>query len=1170
MAESFPSLSSQRFKRMDYAYDLISGNVHRMSVQNGEADQWHHAYFYDADNRIQRVYTNTSTPLTPITRLSQNLANELEHNADWQLDAQYYYYDHGPLARVEIGQNALQGLDYYYTLQGWLKGVNSSVLNDENDPGMDSNPSEINALFAKDVFGYSLDYYANDYTAINGLSPKASIQVASLGSVGNPGTTNSHAAANSYDLYNGNIRFMQTTLTNPLDRTKMPMLNAYKYDQLNRLKESRSYENGLSGNTWNPTGYRNEYFNAFSYDAMGNILTQERHNRAGQKFDDLEYHYQKDANGNLLRNRLYSVSDDPTLASIMEDDIEDMGAFISAVNQINTSNNYSYDAEGRLVKDRQEEIDTIIWTVSGKVKEIHRSLASTKKNLTFDYDAFGNRIAKHVYDNQTLMLEKSTYYILDASGNQLSMYEHIVDDADVNYYLTERNIYGSSRLGTLKDPVNMMNASPLPSYGILGNRHYELSNHLGNVLTVINDIKYPLSSGNTSVDAYEVGISNVFDYSPFGAPLDGRTIQNIFHQEEFTDTFTVLKTIYVLKEMFETASNWEVINNYTEVTYPSGRMRVRNSTSGSRTIGVKKDFITGTGEHTVSFDVTLPIFSCIGGIVMGASSTDSLGSGFNASDTIAGVENYQTLSYPSDFYAVVEIRDENNSIVLKDSTNITATHSYTFSAPQGKEYNISLYSNRFCPSSSFHIDNVFISYDTLEVVTGNTIIVSDTLFIINNDFENPIIEPNGAGVKIDGWTHYSPSTTLSVEPHNGSDWLKVVSTVGSHGAHQGFSVEPGETYTFEIDLHRPAEMNNEINIVIWKNTGPSGALSIHVLNTDGFNTFNYTATSSNIYIQIRQAGTYYLDNIRMYRTYQDTVFVGGFDVDMAYRYGYNGHERDDEVKGSGNHLSWGDYGYDPRLGRRWNIDPQWQRLPGQSPYSANNNSPIQYTDPDGEFGFLGAAIGAVVGAVAEVGSQVVSNVVQGKPAFKNIDWADVAISAGEGALIGSGAGIVAVIATGTIGAIARASIDYTREGELRTVGGIVGDPKDMSKFKKDLAGNLLAIPTGRMFGLGKGLINKGVVEKSFKGITKGLLKETGKTITQGLTDGGIKSFIDERELRHNTIELEEVNIVFDKKTGRALESPGELKNKIEEKNPGATSGGLGKGKLKPQEPAPRF
>ena len=231
---------------------------------------------------------------------------------------------------------------------------------------------------------------------------------------------------------------------------------------------------------------------------------------------------------------------------------------------------------------------------------------------------------------------------------------------------------------------------------------------------------------------------------------------------------------------------------------------------------------------------------------------------------------------------------------------------------------------------------------------ANTYRFSKTGFFSNYtleaDFENPIIEPNGAGVKIDGWTHYSPSTTLSVEPHNGSDWLKVVSTNGTHGAHQGFSVEPGETYTFEIDLYRPTGMNKEINIVIWKNTGPSGALSIHVLNTDGFNTFNYTATSSNIYIQIRQAGTYYLDNIRMYRTYQDTVFVGGFEMDMAYRYGYNTQERVPEIQKD--HYTAPYWEYDPRVVMRWNTDPKPN--PSISPYAINQGNPIWFSDPLGD------------------------------------------------------------------------------------------------------------------------------------------------------------------------------------------------------------------------------
>ena len=40
-----------------------------------------------------------------------------------------------------------------------------------------------------------------------------------------------------------------------------------------------------------------------------------------------------------------------------------------------------------------------------------------------------------------------------------------------------------------------------------------------------------------------------------------------------------------------------------------------------------------------------------------------------------------------------------------------------------------------------------------------------------------------------------------------------------------------------------------------------------------------------------------------------------------YRYGFGGHENDNEVKGNGNHLDFGGYGYDTRLGRRFNIDP---------------------------------------------------------------------------------------------------------------------------------------------------------------------------------------------------------------------------------------------------------
>jgi len=165
-----------------------------------------------------------------------------------------------------------------------------------------------------------------------------------------------------------------------------------------------------------------------------------------------------------------------------------------------------------------------VWRVDGKVKEINRPSTSTKKKLKFDYDAMGNRIAKHVFDNQTGLLERSTYYILDAQGNQLTTYEHVVDNSTANFVLKERHIFGSSRLGMLNEDVNVLTAQIGQNVQHeVGKKYYELSNHLGNVLTVITDKKLPHSSNGTTVDYYTADVISATDYFPFGSPMPGRT-----------------------------------------------------------------------------------------------------------------------------------------------------------------------------------------------------------------------------------------------------------------------------------------------------------------------------------------------------------------------------------------------------------------------------------------------------------------------------------------------------------------------------------------------------------------------------------------------------------------------------------------------------------------------
>jgi hypothetical protein len=66
-----------------------------------------------------------------------------------------------------------------------------------------------------------------------------------------------------------------------------------------------------------------------------------------------------------------------------------------------------------------------------------------------------------------------------------------------------------------------------------------------------------------------------------------------------------------------------------------------------------------------------------------------------------------------------------------------------------------------------------------------------------------------------------------------------------------------------------------------------------------------------------------------------------------YRYGFMNHEKDDEVKESGNHYDFGGFGLDVRLGRRWNVDPAISEFPQWSSYSVFADNPIYFIDPDG-------------------------------------------------------------------------------------------------------------------------------------------------------------------------------------------------------------------------------
>lgn len=67
----------------------------------------------------------------------------------------------------------------------------------------------------------------------------------------------------------------------------------------------------------------------------------------------------------------------------------------------------------------------------------------------------------------------------------------------------------------------------------------------------------------------------------------------------------------------------------------------------------------------------------------------------------------------------------------------------------------------------------------------------------------------------------------------------------------------------------------------------------------------------------------------------------------GYRYGFNGKEKDSEVKGEGNQYDYGMRIYDPRIGRFLSVDPIAKDYPELTPYQYASNRPIDGIDLDG-------------------------------------------------------------------------------------------------------------------------------------------------------------------------------------------------------------------------------
>jgi RHS repeat-associated protein len=148
---------------------------------------------------------------------------------------------------------------------------------------------------------------------------------------------------------------------------------------------------------------------------------------------------------------------------------------------------------------------------------------------------------------------------------------------------------------------------------------------------------------------------------------------------------------------------------------------------------------------------------------------------------------------------------------------------------------------------------------------------------------------------------------------------------------------------------------------------PTGGGTVRLLGTAGIDTFNrgnkffelsnhlqnvlVTISDKKIGVDADNNGQidYYTADV----TSAQDFYPFGFKMpgrqwsNGSYRYGFNGKEEDDEVKGDGNQLDYKMRIYDPRLGRFLSVDAIADEYPQLTPYQFASNQPIESVDMDG-------------------------------------------------------------------------------------------------------------------------------------------------------------------------------------------------------------------------------
>jgi len=312
---------------------------------------------YDFSGKPLRTLLAQAKPTN--TAQYHQVATQMNYDAGFRVTTVRESIDGGPLQTLdsmqydELGRlnakylgNNLDGLVFDYNIRGWMTGINKNYVSDGSTH----------------FFGMELSY-------------------------DNPAS----AAGTSYlhPVYNGNIA--GTTWKTAGDEVNRKY--DFTYDNVNRLTGAAYLE--VSTGSW--TNSKMDYtVDSLGYDANGNILSMYQHGfRVGAPtglIDQLTYSYPTGS------NQLSQVVDGANDTASM------LGDFHYKTKD--GSYDYTYDGNGNLTKDKNKGIDSIYYNYLNLPQRVHMS---GKGNITYMYDAGGNKLLKRTADSAAGVMTTTLY-----------------------------------------------------------------------------------------------------------------------------------------------------------------------------------------------------------------------------------------------------------------------------------------------------------------------------------------------------------------------------------------------------------------------------------------------------------------------------------------------------------------------------------------------------------------------------------------------------------------------------------------------------------------------------------------------------------------------------------------------------------------------------------------